>query len=116
MLSQNNTNLREETLRASLYQFLGVVLNSYADPEQAIAVILEEITKVIAEDEKMQDFKPELIKPILKSSQYIMTTRYNKLLEDSKRAFGENYPIPVKLKLDNDKQLINLLDLYIKQL
>lgn len=116
MLNQNNVNLREETLRASLYQFLGVVLNSYSDPEQAIAVILEEITKVIAEDEKMKDFKPELIKPILKSGQYILTTRYNKLLEDSKQAFGDNYPVPVKLKLDNDKQLINLLDLYIKQL
>ena len=115
-MNQNNVNLREETLRASLYQFLGTVLNSYSDPEQAIAIVMEELTKVVAEDESLKTFKSELIKPILKSCQYIMTNRYNKLLQDSKETFQDNIPIPVKLKLDNDKQMLALLDVYIKQL
>lgn len=115
-MNQNNVNLREETLRASLYQFMGTVLNSYPDPEQAIAIIMEEITKVVAEDESLQTFKNDLIKPILKSCQYIMSVRYNKLLQDSKETFKDDIPIPVKLKLDNDKQMLALLDIYIKQL
>jgi hypothetical protein len=45
-----------------------------------------------------------------------MTTRYNALLQDSKETFQDDIPIPVKLKLDNDKQMLALLDIYIKQL
>ena len=112
----SDINLREETLRSSLFQFLGVTLNSYDNPEQAMAIFMEEITKVASTDDDWTSFNNDLIKPIFKTVQYMITARYNKLYSDSKAAFGENYPIAVKLKLDNDKQLINLLDLYIKQL
>jgi hypothetical protein len=77
---------------------------------------MEEITKVVAKDESLQTFNADLIRPILKSCQYIMTTRYNALLQDSKETFQDDIPIPVKLKLDNDKQMLALLDIYIKQL
>jgi hypothetical protein len=115
-LSQNNVNLREETLRASLYQFIGSVLNSYPDPEQAIAVIMEELTKVVATDEELKVFNTDLIKPMIKAIYYIITNRYDKLLLDSRNTFKDEIPIPVKIKLDNDKQLLALLDSYIKQL
>ena len=115
-MSLNNINLREETLRASLYQFIGSVLNSYSDPEQAIAVIMEELTKVVATDKELKTFNTDLIKPMIKAIYYIMSNRYDKLLIDSKNAFKDEIPIPVKIKLDNDKQLLALLDNYIKQL
>lgn len=112
----NANNLREETLRASLFQFIGTVLNSYPDPEQAIAVIMEELTKVVATDEDLKTFNSDLIRPLLKAMYYIIANRHDKLLMDAKETFKENTPIPVKLKLDNDKQLLALLDNYIKQL
>jgi hypothetical protein len=56
------------------------------------------------------------MKPLLKATQYIITQEYNNLLEDSKKTFQDNIPGPVKAKLNDDKQLIELLDNYIKQL
>ncbi len=109
-------NLREETLRSSLYQFIGTVLNSYPSAEQAIAVIMEEITRVIAVDDELKTFNPDLVRPMLKAMYYIIANRHDKLLVDSKATFQDNIPIPVKIKLDNDKQLLALLDNYIKQL
>ena len=113
-MKQNN--LKEETLRASLYQFIGSVLNSYSEPEQAIAIILEELTKVIAKDEELKEFDTELIRPILKSCQYIISTRYDKLLKDSNEAFPQGIPNPVKIRLENTKHMLDLLNIYIKQL
>ena len=76
----------------------------------------EELTKIISMDNKTTKFNKELIKPMIKATHYIITQEYNNLLEDSKKTFQENIPNPVKMKLDNDKQLIELLDNYIKQL
>ena len=53
---------------------------------------------------------------MIKSTHYIITQQYNNLLKDSKDTFQDNIPIPVKVKLDMDKKLIELLDGYIKQL
>ena len=111
-----NNNLREETLRASLYQFIGSVLNSYSDPEQAIAIIMEELTKVVATDNELKEFNNDLIKPIIKATQYIITTKCNKALEDANNTFQNDVPTPIKIRLDNNKHMLDLLNLYIKQL
>ena len=71
---------------------------------------------MVSTNTEITQFNKQLIKPILKATQYILTQEYNNLLEDSKKTFQENIPSPVKMKLDNDKQLIELLDDYIKQL
>ena len=110
------SNITDASLRANLYQFFGATLTAYDDSEAAIAVIVEELTKIISTDGKTTKFNKELIKPMIKATHYIITQEYNNLLNDSKKTFQDNIPIPVKLKLDNDKKLIDLLDLYIKQL
>lgn len=115
-MNLNNPMLKEETLRSSLHQFFGSVLNSYSDPEKAIAVIMEELTKIATVNDDLTDFRNDLIKPMFKATHYILSTRYTKLLNDSKEAFGDKMPIAVKARLDNDRQLLALLDLYIKQL
>ena len=114
-MNPNNINLREETLRASLYQFIGTVLNSYTDPEQAIAIVLEELTKVVATDETLTDFNNNLIKPIFKTIVFIMKTRYNKLKEDATQTF-KDIPSYVQTELDNNLNLINSLESYINKL
>lgn len=110
------SNITDTAFRTSLHQFFGASIMTYGDSEAAIAVILEELTKLISTDEDISKFNNDLIKPMIKSTHYIVTQRYNHLLQDSKETFQDNIPIPIKLKLDNDKKLIDLLDLYIKQL
>lgn len=108
----------QESIRMSLYQFIGGLIQICPDREAAIAVILEELTKISRIDptKDNSNFHNDMIKPILKSVQYIVTIRYNNLLNDTNQAFGDNWPKPVKDSLDNDKLLIDLLTNYINQL
>ena len=109
-------NITEQTIRQNLYNFIGSVLVSSPDGEAAMALICEELTKLMATDESLKQFDKSLIKPMIKATHYILTQQYNKLLIDTQKTFDKNVPIPVQAKLDNDKKLIALLDLYIKQL
>ena len=111
-------NNSQESIRMSLYQFFGGLLQLCPDREASIAVILEELTKLSRQnpDDDNSKFYPDMIKPILKATLYILTVRYNNLLNDTKTAFGDNWPKPVKDSLDNDKALIDLLTNYINQL
>ena len=111
-------NNNQEAIRMSLYQFIGGLLQLCPDREAAIAVILEELTKISRIEPTKDDsnFHNDMTKPILKSTLYILTIRYNNLLNDTKTAFGDNWPKPVKDSLDNNKALIDLLTNYINQL
>lgn len=116
-----NYTPNQESIRMSLYQFFGGLLQLCPDREAAIATILEELTKLSRQDpdDNNSIFYPDMIKPILKSTAYILTIRFNNLLNDTKKAFGEDkqfWPGPVKNTLDNDKQLIEMLNKYIDQL
>ena len=108
--------MNEEMLRISLHQFFGAAIASSVEAEAGIALIIEELTKLISTDEKLKHFDKKLMKPIIKSVHYMMTQEYNNLLEDSQKTFQNDIPIPVKAKLDMDKKLIEMLDGYIKQL
>ena len=108
--------MNEDTLRSSLYQFFGAALSSAVSAEAGIALIIEELTKLASTNADSTQFDKTLIKPMIKSTHYIITQQYNNLLKDSKDTFQDNIPIPVKVKLDMDKKLIELLDGYIKQL
>lgn len=108
--------MNEDTLRSSLYQFFGAALSSAVSAEAGIALIIEELTKLASTNKDSTQFDKTLIKPMIKSTHYIITQQYNNLLKDSKDTFQDNIPIPVKVKLDMDKKLIELLDGYIKQL
>ena len=109
-------NITEQAIRQNLYNFIGSVLVSSSDGEAAMALICEELTKLMATDDDLKQFDKSLIKPMIKATHYILTQQYNKLLTDTQKTFDKNVPIPVQAKLDNDKKLIALLDLYIKQL
>ena len=50
-------NISEEALRINLYQFIGGVLASYTDPEQAISIIVEELVKVISSNDDNTEFE-----------------------------------------------------------
>ncbi len=111
----------QESIRMSLYQFIGGLLQLCPDREATIAVILEELTKIsrLTPEQDNSSFHNDMIKPILKSTVYIITVRYNNLLNDTKTTFGENkdfWPEPVKNTLDSNKVLIDLLNGYINQL
>lgn len=111
----------QESIRMSLYQFIGGLLQLCPDREATIAVILEELTKIsrLTPEQDNSNFHNDMIKPILKSTVYIITVRYNNLLNDTKITFGENkdfWPEPVKSTLDSNKVLIDLLNGYINQL
>ena len=110
-------NISEEALRINLYQFIGGVLASYTDPEQAISIIVEELVKVISSNEENTEFENYSMRPLIKSVQYIISQRYIKNKELLEQAFTE-VPIPVELQrvLNEDKQLLDLLDKYIKKL
>lgn len=108
--------MNEEMLRISLHQFFGAALASSVEGEAGIALIIEELTKLISTDKELQHFDKTLMKPIIKAVHYMMTQEYNNLLEDSQKTFQNNIPIPVRAKLDSDKKLIEMLDSYIKQL
>lgn len=110
-------NISEEALRINLYQFIGGILASYTDPEQAISIIVEELVKVISSNEENTEFENYSMRPLIKSVQYIISQRYIKNKESLEKAFAE-VPIPMELQrvLNEDKQLLDLLDKYIKKL
>ena len=108
--------MNEEMLRISLYQFFGAAIASSVDGEAGMALIIEELTKLISTDQEKKHFDKKLMKPVIKAVHYMMTQEYNNLLEDSQKTFQNNIPLPVKAKLDSDKQIIQMLDSYIKQL
>ena len=108
--------MNEEMLRISLYQFFGAAIASSVDGEAGMALIIEELTKLISTDQEKKHFDKKLMKPVIKAVHYMMTQEYNNLLEDSQKTFQNNIPLPVKAKLDSDKQAIQMLDSYIKQL
>ena len=117
----NKNAPQQESIRMSLHQFLGGLLQICPDREAAIAVILEELTKIsrIRPENDNSNFHTDMIKPVLRSTIYILTIRFNKLLEDTINAFGEDkqfWPEPVKNTLDNDRQLIEMFNKYIDQL
>ncbi len=116
-----NNYTYQESIRMSLYQFLGGLFQICPDREATIATMLEELTRFsrITPEEDNSNFHNDMIKPMLKSTAYIITIRYNNLLNDTKITFGENkdlWPKPVKDALDNDNKLIDLLNNYINQL
>lgn len=108
----------QESIRMSLYQFLGGLIQICQDREAAIATMLEELTKIarIEPDKDDSNFNSDMIKPILKSAVYILSVRYNNLLNDANKTFGDNHPEPVKDTLNNDKQLVEMLNKYIDNL
>lgn len=108
--------MNEEMLRISLYQFFGAAIASSVDGEAGMALIIEELTKLISTDQEKKHFDKKLMKPVIKAVHYMMTQEYNNLLEDSQKTFQNNIPLPVKAKLDSDRQTIQMLDSYIKQL
>lgn len=117
----DNFSQTQEAIRMSLYQFLGGLLHLCPDREAAIAVMLEELVRIsrINPDKDNSNYNTDMIKPILKSSIYIITVRYNNLLNDTIQAFGEDekfWPEPVKNTLDNDKQFIEQFNKYIDQI
>ena len=117
----NNYIPTQESIRMSLHQFLGGLIGLCPDREAAIAVIIEEVTKIsrIRPEDDNSNFYTDMIKPILRSTVYILTIKFNNLLNDTIKAFGEDkqsWPDPVKKTLDNDRQLIEMLNKYIDQL
>ena len=117
----NKYTPNQEAIRMSLYQFLGGLLQLCPDREAAIAVILEELTKIsrIRPEDDNSNFHTDMIKPILRSAVYILTVIFNNLLNDTTKAFGEDkqfWPEPVKNTLDNDRQVIEMFNKYIDQL
>lgn len=93
-------------------------MSSYPDPAKAIAVVLEELTKLASKnpDNLESGFQPELIKPMMKSVEYITTIRYNNLLKDSQETFKNNIPEPIQKSLNDDKQMIELIRNYINRI
>lgn len=110
-------NISEEALRINLYQFIGGILASYTDPEQAISIIVEELVKVISSNEENTEFENYSMRPLIKAVQYIISQRYIKNKESLEKTFTE-VPVPMELQrvLNEDKQLLDLLDKYIKKL
>ena len=108
----------QESIRMSLYQFLGGLIQICQDREAAIAIMLEELTKIarVEPDKDDSNFNSDMIKPILKSAVYILSVRYNNLLNDANKTFGDNHPEPVKDTLNNNKQLVEMLNKYIDNL
>ncbi len=111
----------QESIRMSLYQFLGGLLQVCPDRESTVAVMLEELTKIarITPEDNNSNFHNDMIKPILKSAVYILTIKHNILLEDTKKAFGNNndaWPKPVRKSILEQKQLVDSLNEYIDQL
>ena len=113
-------NNSQDTIRMSLHQFIGGLIQFCPDREAVIAVIVEELTKIarIEPEDNNSQFHTDLIKPILKSTVYVLTIRYNKLLTDTINIFGEKekWPTPVKTAIDNDKNLIDSLNEYINKI
>lgn len=111
----------QDTIRMSLYQFFGGLLQLTQDKEQTVAIILEELTRIskLDPDDDSSGFYLDMIKPIIKASAYILTINYNKLISDSINAFGEDrnkWPIPVMDGVANELKLIEQLNKYIDKL
>ena len=113
-------NNSQDAIRMSLHQFIGGLIQFCPDREAVIAVIVEELTKIarLEPEDNNSQFHTDLIKPILKSTAYVLTIRYNKLLTDTINIFGEKekWPTPVKTAIDNDKNLIDSLNEYINKI
>lgn len=101
----------------NFYQFIGGILASYSDSEQAISIIVEELIKIISSNEDNTEFENKNIRPLIKSVQYIISQRYLKNKELMENAFkGIVIPAELQNKLNEDKELLDLLDKYIKKL
>ncbi len=116
-----SNNPSSEAIRMSLHQFLGGLIQFCPDREMAIAIIIEELVKIskIHPEDDNSLLYVDMIKPILRSAIYILTIRFNNLLNDSINTFGENkefWPEAVKTVIDNDRQLIEQFNKYIDQL
>lgn len=115
----NNNN--QDSIRMSLHQFFGGLISFCPDREAVVAVIQEELTKIarIDPEDNNSQFHSDLIKPILKSTVYIITIRYNKLFNDAISTFGEDrsyWPNAVILAIEKDKALIETLNKYIEEI
>ena len=110
----SNYNPHQETIRASLYQFLGGLVMGSPDKESVIALISEELVKISTKED--ETFDNNMIKPILKSVVYILTVRYNNLLKDSTNTFGHKIPDSITESLNKQKALIDELNIYINNL
>jgi hypothetical protein len=117
----SNYTPNQEAMRASLYQFLGGLAQICPEKEIITAIAAEELVRIsrLNPDKDNSDFQVNMIKPILKSAVYTITVRYNNLLNDTKKTFGEDktfWPQPVAEKLEQDRALIESLNNYINQL
>ena len=108
--------MNQSSLRANLYNFLGAILISYSNKEEAISIILEELVKTISKDGDAKDFDNKTVKPLIKAASFIISQRHDNLVEDSKKAFGDNTPKQVLESLNKDKELVEALQDYIKRL
>ena len=108
------TTNNQETLRASMIQFVGAILSSSPNGEVAMGLVMEELVKLAMKDE--DSFNNDMIKPMIKAVVYVLTIRYNKLLGDAQTTFQSNIPETVKQSLDSQKDLIEQLNKYIGEL
>jgi hypothetical protein len=108
--------MNQNSLRSNLYNFLGAVLLSYSNKEEAISIIIEELTKIISKEGDAKIFENNTVKPLLKAASFVISQRHDKLLEDSKETFGDNIPKFIMQSLNDDKELVNQLQEYIKKL
>jgi Asp-tRNA(Asn)/Glu-tRNA(Gln) amidotransferase C subunit len=108
--------MNQNSLRSNLYNFLGAVLLSYSNKEEAISIIIEELTKIISKEGDAKIFENNTVKPLLKAASFVISQRHDKLLEDSKETFGDNIPEFIMQSLNDDKELVNQLQEYIKKL
>lgn len=108
--------MNQNSLRGNLYNFLGAVLISYPNKEEAISIIIEEFVKIISKEGDAKTFENNTVKPLLKAASFVISQRHDKLLEDSRETFGADIPDFITQSLNNDKELINQLQEYIKKL
>ena len=107
----------QETLRASMVQFIGAILSSSPNGEVAMGLVMEELVKLAMKDEKT--FNNEMVKPMIKAVAYILTIKHNELVSDTQTAFGmdrSKWPLPVIQAIDSNKDLIEQLNKYIGEL
>ena len=108
--------MNQNSLRSNLYNFLGAVLLSYPNKEEALSIVIEELTKVMSKEGDAKEFDNKTVKPLLKAASFVISQRHDKLLEDSKEAFGDNLPDFITQSLNRDKELVKSLQEYIKKL
>lgn len=111
------TTSNQETLRASMIQFVGAILSNSANGEVGMGLIMEELVKLTMRSD--DTFNNDMIKPMIKAVIYVLTIKYNKLLTDTITAFGEDrekWPTPVVNAINDNKNLIEHLNKYIGEL